>query len=95
MTERLTYRVHEAVALSGLSRLTIERRIGDGTLKSHKVGRARLIEAESLKAWLYGGEKSQPEPKAKAQDNPPKRASKRGAFRGRRRANMRLPSHLQ
>jgi excisionase family DNA binding protein len=90
MTERLTYRVNEVAAMLGYSRLTIERKIKSGTLKSFKDGRSRLILADSVRALLPGEETKQPAPLPK--ETAPKLPLKRVASRGRRRANMLLPS---
>lgn len=46
--DRLTYTIRESQEVSGLSHMTIWRRMRDGQLKSTKVGRRRLIDAHSL-----------------------------------------------
>lgn len=50
--ERISYRPREAAAVVGLSDDVIGRAIRDGSLKSLKVGGARLIEREALQAWI-------------------------------------------
>ncbi len=50
--EKLTYSIPEAVAACGINKDTIYKAIWDGTLKSMKIGRRRLIRVESLKKWL-------------------------------------------
>lgn len=45
---RLTYTIRESQEVSGLSHMTIWRKMRDGKLKSTKVGRRRLIDAHSL-----------------------------------------------
>lgn len=49
---RLTYSVEEAAWLSGLHKITIHRAIADGKLRSHLVGRRRLIDARSFHAYI-------------------------------------------
>ena len=50
--DRQTLRVKEASATSGIAKTKIYELIGDGTLKTVKVGRARLILRTSLDALL-------------------------------------------
>jgi excisionase family DNA binding protein len=58
--ERLTYSVQEAVQLTGLHKITIHRAIADGKLRSHLVGRRRLIDARSLRTYV--GVENEPKP---------------------------------
>jgi len=53
MTEipRLTYSVTEAVAATGMSRATVNRKIASGELKSVKIRRRRLIPAVELRRF--------------------------------------------
>jgi predicted DNA-binding transcriptional regulator AlpA len=44
----LLLRVSEAVAISGLSRAELYRRLGDGALKGKKMRSARFIMSQSL-----------------------------------------------
>ena len=50
----LTYRVSDAVAVSGLSRSSIYNAIKDGRLRSVLVCGRRLIPAEALRQLLQG-----------------------------------------
>ena len=52
--ERLAYSIETAADASGLSRATLCRLIADGTLRSTKVGRRRLIPATALHALVEG-----------------------------------------
>ena len=49
---RQTLRVKEVVAVSGIARTKIYQLIGDGTLRTIKVGRARLVLRSSLDELL-------------------------------------------
>ena len=49
---RLTRRVQEAKQVSGLGLTTLYAMLGDGRLRSTKVGRKRLIIADSLEEAL-------------------------------------------
>jgi excisionase family DNA binding protein len=53
--ERITLRVNEAQAVSGLSRSTIYELLKAGKLRAVKVGGRRLILRESLQALLQTG----------------------------------------
>jgi excisionase family DNA binding protein len=58
-TEKIAYRPEEAARATGLSRDVIFKAIREGTLRSLKVGRARLIPATALHEFLgdvAGGE---------------------------------------
>jgi excisionase family DNA binding protein len=46
------YRVSEGVAYTGRPRSAIYLAIQDGTLRSYKVGKSRLMLREDLDAWL-------------------------------------------
>jgi excisionase family DNA binding protein len=54
--ERLAVSVEEAAAMSGLGRTTIYLALGEGSLRSLKVGKRRLIRVEALKAWMAAHE---------------------------------------
>ncbi|MER3480881.1 MAG: DNA-binding protein [Meiothermus sp.] len=61
-TERRTYTVAEVVEILGVSRITVLRRVRDGTIPSIRLGRRVLIPAEYvdelLKKWRKeGGER--------------------------------------
>jgi excisionase family DNA binding protein len=49
---RMAYRPNEAARVTGLSRDTIFKSIANGSLRSLKVGTARLITAEALREFL-------------------------------------------
>ena len=51
-TNKIAYRIDEAVKASGLGRTFLYERIADGTLKSIKVGGRRLIMREDLMQYL-------------------------------------------
>jgi len=50
--ECITVSVKDAVRLTGLPRTTIYSLVRDGTLKSLKVGRRRLITTESIREFV-------------------------------------------
>ena len=52
---RLRLRLQEASDATSLSLRQIRRAIADGSLKSTKIGRRRIILAEGLLVWLMGG----------------------------------------
>ena len=52
--DRLAVSVEEAAAMSGLGRTTIYKALGDGSLRSLKIGKRRLIEVEALRQWIAG-----------------------------------------
>jgi hypothetical protein len=52
LTQKLTYSVKETVAASSLSQRAIWGAIMDGRLATVKVGRRRLVPAESLRKFL-------------------------------------------
>lgn len=54
LAQRLTVRFPEAAVLSGLPVTTLQELVHDGTLRSVKIGRARLIHTKSLIALLEG-----------------------------------------
>ena len=54
LARRVTVRIHEAAVMSGLSLNKIDDLIKKGTLRSTKVGRARLINVKSLLDVLEG-----------------------------------------
>lgn len=49
--------IKEAVALTGLSHVTLYNEINAGRLKSLKVGRRRLIRPAALSEWIEQREK--------------------------------------
>ncbi len=53
--EKITLRINEATAVSGLSRSTIYELLKAGKLRAVKVGGCRLIVRESLQALLQTG----------------------------------------
>ena len=55
--ERRTYTVAEVVEILGLSRLTVLRRVQDGTIPSIRLGRRVLIPAEYVEELLRGWRK--------------------------------------
>jgi excisionase family DNA binding protein len=54
---RRAYQVNEAAAAFGLSRTTLYKLIGVGTLRSVKIGRRRLIPVDAIEALLAGGDR--------------------------------------
>ena len=52
--ERLTYRVRELPALTGLSRASCYELIARGDLRSIRVGKAILVPASALQEWVNG-----------------------------------------
>jgi excisionase family DNA binding protein len=62
--ERLAYSVDELIAATGISRPSIYRRIADGTLKTVKFGKRRLISAEAFRALFKSEEAAEEEPNA-------------------------------
>jgi hypothetical protein len=50
--EALTYTLADASRLSGLSQATLRRRAAEGSLRLLKIGRRRLVDAESLRRML-------------------------------------------
>jgi excisionase family DNA binding protein len=56
-TQRRAYRIHEAAEATGLSVGMIRKEIEAKRLKKTHVGRAVLILAEDLDAWLRGESK--------------------------------------
>jgi excisionase family DNA binding protein len=53
---RLAYSVEEACRMTTLSRATLGKLVRDGKLKTRKVGRRKLIVAESLEKLIKHGE---------------------------------------
>jgi hypothetical protein len=51
----LAYRVNDAIKVSGLSRTSIYKLIGEGKLRSVLVAGRRLIPADALRDLLRGG----------------------------------------
>ena len=54
LAQRLTVRYPEAAVLTGLPITALQELVRAGTLRSTKVGRARLIHTKSLVALLEG-----------------------------------------
>ena len=52
LATRVTVRINEALALTGLGQTTLKEMIADGTLRSTKVRGVRLIYADSLRELL-------------------------------------------
>ncbi|ADU13145.1 helix-turn-helix domain-containing protein [Asticcacaulis excentricus] len=53
-TRKLAYRIDEAVKASGLRRSVLYERLADGSLKSVKIGKCRLIMRDELLRFLSG-----------------------------------------
>ena len=53
--EKITLRINETAAVSGLSRSTIYELLKTGKLQAVKIGGRRLILRESLQALLHSG----------------------------------------
>ena len=49
---KLAYRPAEAADISGISRTTLYKALATGELRSGKVGAARIILHDDLRAWL-------------------------------------------
>jgi excisionase family DNA binding protein len=60
---KLSYRTDEAAAATGLSERTIKRRIADSSIQARKDGRATIIMADDLKAFLASRPRHQPGPR--------------------------------
>ena len=54
--ERLAVSVADAAAMAGVGRTTLYAALGDGSLRSLKIGRRRLILVEALKMWIASHE---------------------------------------
>jgi excisionase family DNA binding protein len=54
--DRLAVSVEDAAAIAGVGRTTLYEALGNGTLRSLKVGRRRLIPVPALQAWLAAHE---------------------------------------
>jgi excisionase family DNA binding protein len=50
--QRLSFRVEEAATATGLSRSRIYQAIGDGSLRSLKDGKRRLVPAKALQDFI-------------------------------------------
>ena len=50
--QRLAVSIEDAGAMCGIGRTTLYAALNDGTLRSIKVGRRRLIPISALEAWL-------------------------------------------
>lgn len=53
---RVALRVPEAARCAGVSRAFLYRAISDGSLRSTKLGRIRLIRTVDLDAWVSKGQ---------------------------------------
>ncbi len=58
--EKLTYTVKEAAQLTSLHEITIHRAIAAKKLRSSLVGRRRLIDANSLRAFVGVSDEQSP-----------------------------------
>ena len=56
INERLAVSVADAAAMAGVGRTTLYAALGDGSLRSLKIGRRRLILVEALKTWIASHE---------------------------------------
>lgn len=54
--ERLAVSVEDAAAMAGVGRTTLYAALGDGSLRSLKIGKRRLIRVEALSAWITAHE---------------------------------------
>jgi len=54
--DRCAYTLHEVADLLGVSYATIQRRLGDGTLKAHKFGRRWMVAPTELTRLFGAGE---------------------------------------
>jgi hypothetical protein len=95
MTDKLAYNAREAAAAMGVSERSIWAAIADGKLETRKAFGRTLIPTASLMALLGVGEMQQPDPDSVPIETAPTLPSVRVASRGRRRANMQLPSRPQ
>jgi hypothetical protein len=95
VTDKLAYNAREAAAAMGVSERSIWAAIADGRLETRKAFGRTLIPTASLMALLGGGETQQPDPVAVPIKTVPRLPLARVSSRGRRRANMQLPSHPQ
>ena len=55
-TDKISYRIDEAVKASGLGRSFLYERMAEGKLRSVKIGGRRLIMRKDLLAFLDGGD---------------------------------------
>lgn len=51
-TEKVAYRINEAVVATGVPRSTLYEQIRSGRLRTRKLGARTLIMAADLRAWL-------------------------------------------
>ena len=58
LDERLAVSVDDAATMAGVGRTTLYSALGDGALRSLKIGKRRLIRVEALKAWIAAHEDS-------------------------------------
>jgi len=56
MNERLAVSVEDAAAMAGVGRTTLYAALGNGSLRSLKIGKRRLIRVEALNAWIVAHE---------------------------------------
>jgi hypothetical protein len=52
LPDAITYTLHDAARISGLSLATLRRRAADGLLSTHRVCGRRLVNGDSLRAML-------------------------------------------
>jgi hypothetical protein len=55
--EKLSYNVDEALAATGLNRNALYRAIGNGEIKTFKVGKRRMVSARALREYIDAREK--------------------------------------
>jgi excisionase family DNA binding protein len=68
VTDKLLLTIAEAVKVSGCSRSFIYERLAEGSIRSVKAGRKRLIPFDSLKAWADSLPTVQPNASGTAQE---------------------------
>lgn len=56
-SERLSYNVEEACAVTGLNRNALYRAIGASAIKTFKVGKRRMVSARALREFIDSLEK--------------------------------------
>jgi len=59
VTDKLLLSIPEALVATGLGRSFIYQKLADGSIRSVKAGRRRLIDAASLKSWAASLPESQ------------------------------------
>ena len=51
--EPLAVSEEDAAAMAGIGRTTLHAALGNGSLRSLKIGKRRLIRVDALKAWIF------------------------------------------